>query len=169
MAKLDEFRRKASTMKQDDFVARHGRPFLVALGVTSGKPSPRRGGATGTLNYQLSQQALMGAHPLAGQVFELVAKDGKAPRVKVGRTDANDVAIVDASVSGEHCVFHFGKEGARVEDAGSTNGTYLNGDRLSAHVPCPIDDEDVLTLGRYNFAYLSPKVFYLTLALLSRQ
>jgi pSer/pThr/pTyr-binding forkhead associated (FHA) protein len=63
----------------------------------------------------------------------------------VGRDLANDIAISDPEVSRRHARF-FKKEGiVFVEDLGSTNGTFLNGTRLSS--PQPLRPGDTITFG----------------------
>ena len=54
------------------------------------------------------------------------------PLVSIGRVDDNDIAIDDTRVSRRHA--HVRREDFRyvLEDLGSTNGTWLNGSRLTA-------------------------------------
>lgn len=50
-------------------------------------------------------------------------------------------------ISRLHCQLARGGKGFTVTDLGSTNGTYLNTDRLLAHLPCTLADGDTLVLG----------------------
>ena len=62
--------------------------------------------------------------------------------------DLTEDMALDYGVSREHaCIFRRG-EHVVVEDLGSTNGTLLNGDRLSPFLPHHVDDGDQLQLGR---------------------
>jgi hypothetical protein len=62
-----------------------------------------------------------------GDVFTLDA----AP-LSVGRGAANDIAIsTDEYASSRHARFEPRRDGVYVEDIGSTNGTYVNGVRLT--------------------------------------
>ena len=61
--------------------------------------------------------------PLAGRTMELA--DGS---FSVGRKPDNDIPIDDPSISGHHCQMDFSQLGMVVQDLGSTNGCYLNGE-----------------------------------------
>lgn len=87
-------------------------------------------------NYQLKMRA--GATP--GEIYPLDQEE-----TMVGRDLANDIAISDPEVSRRHARFVM-KEGiVFVEDLGSTNGTFLNGTRLSS--PQPLRPGDTITFG----------------------
>src|SRR5688500_12228926 len=62
------------------------------------------------------------------QARELVLKEGVNT---VGRSDANDFAITDPSVSGSHCQVIVSDGSVRLRDVGSTNGTFINGARVT--------------------------------------
>jgi predicted component of type VI protein secretion system len=71
-----------------------------------------------------------------------------APRIVLGRGAQCDVRLPDASVSARHASIRAHNSGWVVVDEGSTNGTRLNGERLSAQAPRPLRTGDVLHLGR---------------------
>lgn len=48
----------------------------------------------------------------------------------IGRGDANDFIIGDASVSGSHCQIVVNDGSTTIQDLGSTNGTFINGTRI---------------------------------------
>ena len=50
----------------------------------------------------------------------------------LGRSSDADLQLVDGKVSRQHCRFTIGGGGLEVEDLGSHNGTYVNGERLTA-------------------------------------
>ncbi len=52
--------------------------------------------------------------------------------VRVGRAGANDIAIGLPFVSGKHLLFYIEGGTVRVEDQQSSNGTYLNGKRITS-------------------------------------
>jgi pSer/pThr/pTyr-binding forkhead associated (FHA) protein len=64
----------------------------------------------------------------------------------IGRVAA-DVLLPDPTVSRHHATLTIGDEGASVEDAGSTNGTSVNGSSLPAGSRRSIRDGDTLKLG----------------------
>ena len=66
----------------------------------------------------------------------------------VGRDDDCDIVIPDASVSGRHARVEFDGVTWVLTDLGSTNGTWLNGDRLADSTR--IEASDVVQFGRFN-------------------
>ena len=69
-------------------------------------------------------------------------------RIVVGRGAQCDVRLPDTSVSARHASIRAHHSGWVIVDEGSTNGTRLNGERLSAQAPRPLRTGDVLVLGR---------------------
>jgi hypothetical protein len=48
----------------------------------------------------------------------------------IGRDDTNGIVIADSSISSEHATVRSTSRGWRVTDLGSTNGTFVNGDKV---------------------------------------
>jgi pSer/pThr/pTyr-binding forkhead associated (FHA) protein len=63
--------------------------------------------------------------PNPGQVFELDRNE-----MSVGRDIANDIVINDAEVSRKHARLTLEGDRYKIEDLNSTNGTYIDGQRL---------------------------------------
>jgi pSer/pThr/pTyr-binding forkhead associated (FHA) protein len=61
------------------------------------------------------------------------------------RSNDNTIALPDATVSSRHGRMVHGKKGWIVEDLGSTNGTFVNGQRVSSKVT--VHYGDVVSLG----------------------
>ena len=77
-----------------------------------------------------------------------------AQAATIGRAVECDVVIVDKSVSREHvCLCHEGRRWF-VEDLNSTNGTYLNGERVVAKRD--LRDGDSLKVGDIAFIFHDP-------------
>ena len=68
-------------------------------------------------------------------------------RTTVGRRPYNDVVIDNLAVSGEHALFRLASGIVSVEDLGSTNGVYVNGQAVSTSV---LRDGDIVEIGRYQ-------------------
>lgn len=76
----------------------------------------------------------------AGQVFQL-----SAGSFTIGRTADNSVQLSDAAVSKRHARLTIQASGASIEDTGSSNGTFVNGRRITAATP--LKSGDMLQIG----------------------
>ncbi len=66
----------------------------------------------------------------------------------LGRSTENSFALDDITVSRRHATVRIdARGGVSVIDDGSTNGTFLNGNRLGAHRPVVLQDGDRIQLG----------------------
>ncbi|HET6837620.1 MAG TPA: FHA domain-containing protein, partial [Gemmatimonadales bacterium] len=82
---------------------------------------------------------------LAGdQTFEL--PPGRS--LVVGRGVSSDIAIYDPTISRRHAELTVGADGVRVKDLGSSNGTCINGTRVSSGRLTP---NDSITFGKVLF------------------
>jgi hypothetical protein len=84
--------------------------------------------------------------PQAGELFQLKG------RAVVGTAPDCDAIMKDASISGRHAEFMSTSQGFRVNDLGSTNGTYVNDKRVTNS---DLIDNDNVRLGRVNFKFKS--------------
>lgn len=66
--------------------------------------------------------------------------------LSIGRTDVSDVALDDGGLSRKHATFFVDGDELLVVDEGSTNGTFLNGERLAGR-PRTVRDGDEVKLG----------------------
>lgn len=74
-------------------------------------------------------------------------------RLSVGRTKENDLSIDDASVSKIHAALVLSSERQlMVADTGSTNGTFINGQRIAYGKAIPLRDGDKLKFGTVEVA-----------------
>ena len=72
-------------------------------------------------------------------------------RYRLGR-DGGDIALGDPQVSGIHAEIVLGDGRATYTDLGSTNGSTLNGQRLTGSVPMP--EQEPIQLGQSSVALL---------------
>jgi phosphoserine phosphatase RsbU/P len=84
--------------------------------------------------------------PDAGQKFPL-----DADRTVLGRQMDVTIPLSAKAVSRQHAQIVRHDGAFFIEDLASSNGTYLNGKRLTAHVPTPLSERDVLQMGPYVF------------------
>jgi hypothetical protein len=69
-------------------------------------------------------------------------------RLNVGRVSDNDLSLNDPSVSKIHAALVMNQQGTLlVADTGSTNGTFINGRRISYGESRPIEEGDVVGFG----------------------
>ena len=74
------------------------------------------------------------------------------PRLVIGRDPKSDIFLNDMTVSREHAVVESDEHGVRVSDAGSLNGTYVNG---VVAEKASLNDGDVLQIGTFQMLFLS--------------
>jgi len=80
--------------------------------------------------------------PRAGMAW--LVKEGVTT---VGRNPDSDIFLDDITVSRHHCRFLAGTDGLSVEDSGSTNGTYVNGERVDRGLLNPGDE---VIIGKFH-------------------
>jgi HD-GYP domain-containing protein (c-di-GMP phosphodiesterase class II) len=73
-----------------------------------------------------------------------------ASRLRIGRQETLEIPVNDGSVSRQHAEVYLTPRGWRVRDLKSTNGTFLNGKRLST-ADWPLHEHDILKCGNITF------------------
>jgi pSer/pThr/pTyr-binding forkhead associated (FHA) protein len=81
--------------------------------------------------------------PRTGMTYLL--RDGNTT---VGRSPESDIFLNDVTVSRHHCRFLTKGPNLTVEDSGSTNGTYVNDERVDA---AELSAGDEVIIGRFHF------------------
>jgi putative serine protease PepD len=71
------------------------------------------------------------------------------PKFSIGRAEDCDLVLDDEKVSRHHAYIEPGANGATIRDLGSSNGTFVNGARLTE--PQPIGDGDTIRIGSTEF------------------
>ncbi|QSQ25276.1 FHA domain-containing protein [Pyxidicoccus parkwayensis] len=86
--------------------------------------------------------------------------------VTVGRTGNNDVVLDDGSVSRFHAWFsrEEGQPGFLLTDAGSKNGSWVGGARLTPRKAAPVEDGARLRFGQVEVAFYTASGFARMLA-----
>lgn len=157
-----------------DHAARPGYPPSLAPGarppVQPPKPRPSGlSGASGTSGYTgvsgTSGQSRAGTPAAQARLVCLTAAPtaaelkGKAviirSGIKLGKSSQKaNIIIPDQTVSGLHCSFHYVPEkGWMIRDENSTNGTFVNGNRLTAGGTAPLRDGVTIKAGKEMFEF----------------
>ena len=73
-------------------------------------------------------------------------------RTTIGRKPHNDIQIDNLAISGEHAVVITILNDSFLEDLGSTNGTFVNGQSVKKHF---LKNGDTIELGKYRLKFVS--------------
>ncbi len=91
---------------------------------------------------------------MAAQIYRLVMRTGPTPgktydlvkgEITIGRDPASDIPINELEVSRKHVILTAQAGGYVMEDVGSTNGTFVNGQRLMG--PHSLHPDELILLG----------------------
>jgi len=84
-------------------------------------------------------RAIILSEIMRGKSFDLVNES-----YNIGRTEENDICIPDGTLSSNHCTLSKEGQTFKVVDHGSTNGTRINGERISESY---LRSSDILQVG----------------------
>ena len=105
----------------------------AGVGMVAGRSQSRAGSGELVLAVSQGPKELLGTRlPIRGPIV-------------IGRSPGADIVIADEFVSARHARVTPAREGAVLEDLGSTNGTLLDGQQVSGMVPLSVGS--VITLG----------------------
>jgi hypothetical protein len=83
---------------------------------------------------------LLLSHDGRTQTFSL-SKD----TITLGRHETNDITLPEITVTGKHAIIKIDADGISIEDLGSTNGTFVNGERIRKR---RLNPGDIVNLGK---------------------
>ena len=173
---IDYFVEDSRVLDAGAFTARYGNGFLVHEGPLEPARRPMRPQRTivlepGALPATLDPDGTKPTEPTRPLfvrellVFPIVST-GRSPfprMVTVGRTKNNDIVVADVAISKFHAFFK--EEGGRfyLQDAGSRNGTRLNGEQVpeakhGKHVEAT--SGSAIRLGEIEFTFMSGADLY---------
>jgi pSer/pThr/pTyr-binding forkhead associated (FHA) protein len=75
-------------------------------------------------------------------------------RINIGRSQRNDIVIQQPAISGFHATIEFRNMAFYLEDQRSTNGTQLNGSRVTPNEPARLKSGDRITFAKYDFKFI---------------
>ena len=125
---LEAFLEDAQGLSPEEFESRHGSGFLLLTATML--TTPRDGYSTDVQLLTDEDDGSARTGSLSTLVFPLPSA---VHIVTVGRASSNDVVIPDPSVSRSHALIKRGEDGVfLMRDAGSSNGTTVNGNSVLA-------------------------------------
>lgn len=161
---IAQYAELAAGLSESQFTAKVTCPLLIEkIGLFGqGHLSPLSG--TVLVHDVMEIPKLDDANLAQAQVFALTKKPGSiGVDIFVGRAPTNDLILPNPSVSKSHA--HFtpvpGTDRFHLVDMFSSNGTFLNGNKLHPFEKHPLEDYDEISFGPdYLLIYCSPKAFY---------
>ncbi|MDX1707568.1 MAG: FHA domain-containing protein, partial [Desulfobacterales bacterium] len=166
---LASLRKMAREEDASTFVNFVQRPVLVGSAIRTGIISSQSRMSSEELNstqiFEPSKSmgsSISASESLKHAVYPLVKGEYPAtPRgsFHIGRINGNDMIMPDYAISKRHAIIEIKDGDYYLRDAGSTNGTKINGSRL-AKKRVRLKDKDVIGFARYEFTFLYPKSLY---------
>lgn len=153
---LYSFVQEANRLSRDEFLSKYRVPVLVidpfvALDDTGFK----------TLAKMEEEASGPGTSPTVALVSKRPGANAFAHMITIGRASNNDIEIKSEGVSKFHAYIRHQPGGeAQLTDAGSTNGTFIQGEALAERGTASVAPKDRLTLGGIKATYHSPQTFY---------
>ncbi|MEH0111234.1 DUF3662 and FHA domain-containing protein [Tersicoccus sp. MR15.9] len=118
----------------------------------AGQNSAGRGGSVTGGPWRKAAEEKRPVLEIHGQRYSL-----NAPTIVLGRSSEADILVDDTGVSRKHLQIHTQDGQSEAVDLGSTNGSYVNGQKI--HGSAPLADGSVISMGRtkITFRLLPPR------------
>jgi hypothetical protein len=160
MEPLDDFIQEVRSSERDTFAKAHPHPFLVVVVPENADEGWRVFRTTHFTREQVHNPMSSRASSYRALRVVKTNRNPWSDRISVGRAANNDLVVRDASVSKLHA--HLRAEGATMtlSDAGSRNGTAVNGKALKEGEARPLEPGDEINLGSINLVYQDPGGMY---------
>ena len=150
----------AYLLSLDLFERRPGRALSIALAPAA---VPHIDAALSEMAAALAGLVRRAGTPESGGVALRIMAQGEKPRLvpittapfTIGRTEGNTLQLAAGDVSRTHCKITLRGAETLIEDMGSTNGTVVNGQRISA--PTPLHDGCKITIGPFDLIFVAPE------------
>ncbi len=155
------FSRYLSEFRTTGLVPYHavGTPVLIRYGANGDDADPERAFRTAFGRVESQQTGFDradGAQKVLGEVVLIAKKEGAAfpEQIGLGRASNTDVCLPLTRISKYHAFFTRESSGRySVTDAGSKNGTWVDGQRLAPRVPTLLSDGSRLLVGPHKFMF----------------
>lgn len=142
------------------FVAKHSHHVLVIVPVDDDQPTPIDTHAC--LNDLIAGRPVLNESYRIGILRKRYEGNQFDAIITVGRLQNNDISLADIEVSKVHAYFEKNEDDKwSIEDANSTNGTFVNGQLLAPHTKVTVRSMDTLKFSRsVSAVFFSPGDFY---------
>ena len=163
---IDDLAREAKSTDRAKFAARHPEPLLVLDSLATDEAAEGFSTTSGGRKWPLARLRL-GLPTHGTPVVPLKKRAGAnefSNMITLGRAGNNDLALEVGSISKFHAYFTRDARDGRwyLHDAGSANGTWVNGDRLGdSHSKTQIEDGAAIQIGPdARMRFFKPEALY---------
>lgn len=112
-------------------------------------PPDEQPGRGGRMGMNVSMPKLVSQNPGERIVINITKNEFVIGK----KRDMVDGLIADGKVSRTHCLVEKKENGCRIVDLGSTNGTFVNGNRLQPRCPHPLRPGDMVRIANVTFRF----------------
>jgi hypothetical protein len=146
--RLDDLAAEYSALGRERFRARYSQHFLVFSDAELLDDVAEFVNTASREGHEIAGRRRMSTLDL--RALKSGPKSRDASRITIGRDRGCDIAIAHPRVSTVHAVFSSGGGLLFVADAGSKNGTRVNGVKIRPNQPTPVDAGDTMLFGPVN-------------------
>jgi hypothetical protein len=164
---LQTLHKMVEVYEKPEFMRFMRQPVLVGSSIQPGSFSSQvrsSGDEMRTIIFEVdgAEEASSASETLKHAIYPLVKREyisGARTTFSVGRVDGNDMIMPDLAISKQHAFLKIQRDNYWIQDGGSTNGTTINGKRVTKK-PVQVRDGDIVGFARYEFTFISPESLY---------
>jgi hypothetical protein len=161
MKPISHYVAACGALTREVFVQRHPGPFLVHSSRTGGVLQTTGGGQTiDSVVLEDAADAEESASADVQTVFTVSQFAPKGPELAIGSELGSNLRVPAASVSRVHARLRSEKAQWIIEDAGSSVGTWVNGEGLESGTGRVLQPGDRVSLGALDVTFLPAPEFY---------
>lgn len=166
MRYLHEYAAERARFGATDFAMLHGKPALIGVGMLGDIQKAKAAPISATYLAIVRPEDQL-ADEIVGRVWLVRLMDPRrraGPDVLIGRDLHNDIVIPEHSISRRQASIRCDGDRAILIDLNSSNGTYLNHERLPKGKPCRLANGDTVRFGRLSCTFLTRQGFLASVA-----
>lgn len=161
---VEDYREEIQRYSRQNFMTLYPSPVLLMRNPAS-VPQPAKLGPAGFMTRAQVAPTIPAAPLVVTNdylVVPVVKVEGHPfpDRIGVGRTKSTDINLNDRDVSKYHGYFSDSGGKWSFTDAGSSNGTFIRGQRLAQNVKTAIEDGTDISLGAGRYRFYTAAGFY---------